>query len=139
MLVVNDSITLPDDELEFRFDRSSGPGGQNVNKVNTKATLHWNLAGSTQISDAVRNRLTSLYRNRINREGKMVIVSQRHRDQASNVEDCLEKLRSFILEAAKPVRRRKRTRPSRASKERRLQSKRRNSEKKQRRRPPGSE
>ena len=134
MLVVNNSITLTDAELDFRYDRSSGPGGQNVNKVNTKATLHWNLAESQAISDVVRERLRSKFRNRINREGKLVVVSQKYRDQSRNADDCLQKLREFILDAAKPIRRRKPTRPTRGSKERRLSNKRKNAEKKQRRR-----
>jgi ribosome-associated protein len=136
MLYVNPTITLSASELQFRYDRSSGPGGQNVNKVNTKATLHWDLAGSQSISDGIRERLQRKLANRINRDGKVVIASQRYRDQNRNVQDCLEKLKSFILEAARPVRPRKLTRPTRGSKERRLQGKRRKSEKKRDRRPP---
>lgn len=135
-LVVNHQITIADDELEFRYDRSSGPGGQNVNKLNTKATLHWDLLNSSSISEHVRDRLLNRYANRINREGRFVIASQKHREQSRNADDCLAKLREFILEAAKPVRRRKKTRPTRASNQRRLEAKRRNSEKKRRRRQP---
>lgn len=136
MLRVNEQITIHEEELQFRFDRSSGPGGQNVNKVNTKATLHWDLANSRSISEIVRERLQRRYANRINRDGKLVVASDRFREQSRNAEECLDKLRQFVLEAARPVRRRKSTRPTRASKERRLQQKRQKSQKKQNRRPP---
>ena len=136
MLVVNDRIKIPLAQFTFSFARSSGPGGQHVNKVNTKVTLHWNIMETESISDALRDRFCSRYHRRINKQGELVLRSQRFRDRGRNVADCLQKLRQMILEVSKPSRPRKKTKPSRSSKERRLKSKRLKSNKKQLRRSP---
>jgi len=136
MLVVNDRIKIPLSQFTFSFARSSGPGGQHVNKVNTKVTLHWNDTETESISDALRGRFCARYRRRINKLGELVLRSQRFRDRGRNVDDCLQKLRQMILEVSKPARPRKKTKPSRSSKERRLKSKRLKSNKKQLRRSP---
>ncbi|HJT33398.1 MAG TPA: alternative ribosome rescue aminoacyl-tRNA hydrolase ArfB [Pirellulales bacterium] len=133
-LIVNSRLRIPLAEFEFRFARSSGPGGQNVNKVNSKALLRWPVLTSASLPDAVRQRFRERFGNRITVDGDLLIASQRYRDQARNVDDCLEKLRVMLASAAAPPTRRKRTRPSRASIERRLGAKRRQSEKKQGRR-----
>jgi ribosome-associated protein len=136
MLVVNKRIRIPQSEFRFTFARSGGPGGQNVNKVNTKATLRWPVADSPSLPEAVRQRFMQKNRRRITTEGELVMSSQRYRDQARNVDDCLEKLRELLSEAAVAPKRRKKTRPTRASKERRLKAKQEKSQKKQRRKPP---
>ncbi|MFW6170825.1 MAG: alternative ribosome rescue aminoacyl-tRNA hydrolase ArfB [Planctomycetota bacterium] len=137
MLVIDSRIRIPLSEMRLSFARSSGPGGQNVNKVNSKVTLHWNVASSSQLPADVRDRFLARYHGRINTDGDVVIQSQRYRDQARNRADCLEKLRQLILSVRYPPKRRKKTRPSRASRERRLRDKRRKSDKKQlRKRPP---
>ncbi len=123
MLSVNRRIQIPDDELQFTFARSSGPGGQNVNKVNSKVTLHWAVEASPSLPDDVRERFLGKYRSRINGAGEVVIHSQRYRDQGKNITDCLEKLRGLLLEVATPPKRRIATRPSRASKQRRIEEK----------------
>ncbi|HEX7449005.1 MAG TPA: alternative ribosome rescue aminoacyl-tRNA hydrolase ArfB [Pirellulales bacterium] len=133
-LIVNHRLRIPLAEFEFRFARSSGPGGQNVNKVNSKALLRWPVLASPSLPEAVRERFRQRYGNRITADGDVLIVSQRYRDQARNVDDCLEKLRAMLASAAVAPVRRKRTKPSRASIERRLGAKRRQSEKKQTRR-----
>ena len=133
-LIVTPRLRIPLAEFEFRFTRSSGPGGQNVNKVNSKAQLRWPVVASPSLPDAVRERFRSRFGNRISADGDLLIASQRYRDQARNVDDCLEKLRAMLAAVAAPPLRRKRTRPSRASIERRLGDKRRRSEKKQSRR-----
>jgi len=138
-LVINDRIRIHRDELQFTFVRSSGPGGQNVNKLNTKAVLRWNVAASTSLDPAVRQRFLVRYRRRIAADGSLVLTSQRFRDQSRNFADCLEKLRAMVAEVAAPPRPRKPTRPSRASVERRLERKREQSQRKQRRRPPRTE
>jgi ribosome-associated protein len=137
VLVVTRSIRIPRDEFTFTFMRSSGPGGQNVNKVNTKVRLRWDVARSPSLPEAVRERFQRNYARRITTEGDLLITSQRYRDQARNIDDCLEKLRELLAAVATPPRRRKKTRPSRASKERRLQGKREQSERKRGRRKPG--
>lgn len=134
MLVVNQSLSVPLRELRFTFARSSGPGGQNVNKVNTKATLRWAVATTKSIPDDVRSRFMTKNRRRISAKGELLISSDRFRDQGRNVADCLEKLRGMLAEAAVVPKRRKPTRPSRGSVRRRLQEKRKQAEKKRLRR-----
>lgn len=136
MLRVNNNIEIPLSELNFSFARSGGPGGQNVNKVNSKAVLHWDVTTSESLSESVRRRFVERYRQRLTNDGAVVIHSQRYRDQGRNVSDCMDKLREMILTvAAAPVKRRP-TRPTRGANQRRLQSKKQNSEKKQTRRKP---
>lgn len=133
-LAVDNRLHIPLDEFEFTYARSSGPGGQNVNKVNSKALLRWPVCTSPSLPEAVRHRFLNRYGNRITAEGDLLISSQRFRDQAKNVDDCLEKLREMLTAVAAPPVRRKRTKPSRASIKRRLENKRRKSEKKRGRR-----
>ncbi len=134
MLHVTDQLAVPLREFDFTFVRSSGPGGQNVNKLNTKAQLRWNATTSPSLDEPVRQRFLEKYRRRITNDGEIIITSQRFRDQGRNVADCLEKLRTLLLEAAVKPKPRKPSKPSRAVKERRLQSKREQAEKKNRRR-----
>jgi ribosome-associated protein len=124
MLDVNEQIHIPETEFEWSFVRSGGPGGQNVNKVASKAVLRWHLDASPSVPDDVKARLRTLQRSRITVEGDFVLNSQRFRDQDRNRQDCLEKLREFILQAASVPKARKATRPSRGSKRRRLAAKR---------------
>jgi ribosome-associated protein len=138
-LRVNAQIAIPRRELRFTFVRSSGPGGQNVNKVASKAVLRWALRESASIPDAVRGRLFARAARQINDRGELILTSQRYRDQSRNVADCLEKLRSLVLAASKTPRPRKKTRPTKASKEARLGTKRAIAEKKRRRGPPASD
>lgn len=130
LLVVNSHIQIPRDELQFTFVRSSGPGGQNVNKVNTKAVLRWSILTSASLPEDIRRRFLHQFPSRVTSEGDLVLASQRFRDQSRNVADCLEKLRSLLAIVAIAPRRRKRTKPSRGSVERRLRSKRERSQKK---------
>jgi ribosome-associated protein len=139
MLEVNQRIRIPLREFHFSFSRSSGAGGQNVNKVNTKATLRWQVARSPSLPADARERFVQRYRRRITLEGELVMTSQRFRDQGRNVADCLEKLRAMLEEVSRAPRPRKRTRPTKASKERRLQTKRATGTRKQLRRRPGGE
>jgi len=136
MLVVNQQIQIPLEEFRFTFSRSPGPGGQNVNKVNSKATLHWNVTTTTNLPEPVRQRLLKKFHRRINQEGEFFISSSRYRDAPRNEADCLDKLRAMIEEAAVAQKPRRATRPTAASKRRRRDNKRRQSEKKQQRRPP---
>lgn len=138
-LRVNAELAIPRRELRFTFVRSSGPGGQNVNKVASKAVLRWSVRDTDSLPEPVRTRLLSRAARQINDRGELVLTSQRYRDQQRNIDDCLDKLRRLILSVAKPPKKRKKTRPTRASKEHRLQQKRQAGEKKRRRSPPSLE
>ncbi len=139
MLIVDERIRIPLRELRFDFARSSGPGGQNVNKVASKAVLHWDVTRSAALPDCVRERFVAKYRRRITKEGQLVLQSQRFRDQGRNVAACTEKLRQMVLDVAEPPKRRRPTRPTRGSIERRLTTKRRATTRKRLRRRPVEE
>lgn len=138
VLEVTGRLRIPLQEFSYEFMRSSGPGGQNVNKVNTKVRLRWPVADSPSLQESLRQRILERYRRRINTEGELLVTSQRYRDQERNRNDCLEKLGALLREVAEAPRRRRPTRPTRASKERRLEGKRRRSRRKQLRRSPGT-
>ena len=123
MLDVNDRISIPLRELEFEFSRSGGPGGQNVNKTNTRASLRWNVTATHSLPHSVKERFRKKYNRRISQKGDFVLHSQRFRDQGKNVADCLSRLREMILAVAVSPKKRVPTRPTRASKERRLGTK----------------
>ncbi len=133
-LIVNDEIRIPETEFSLSFARSAGPGGQNVNKVNSKAVLRWNVAASPSLPDDVKSRFFQRFSPRINQAGELVLASDRYRNQLRNISDCYEKLRHLIQTVLIAPRKRVITRPSRSSVERRLQEKRRSSLRKQRRR-----
>ncbi len=124
MLVVNSRLRIPLRELRFTFTRSSGAGGQNVNKVNTKAVLRWDLGSSPDLPESVRARFLDRFGRRVTREGVLVLTSQRFRDRGRNIADCLEKLRAMLAEVATAPRRRTPTKPTRSSVQRRLDGKR---------------
>jgi ribosome-associated protein len=134
---VNTNISIPRGELRFSFVRSSGPGGQNVNKVASKAVLRWNVFASEALGEDARRRLISRERRRMNDRGELIIASQRFRDQRKNIDDCLEKLIGLVKIAAVRPRVRKKTKSTLASREARLHNKRAVSEKKRRRQLPG--
>jgi len=134
MLVINPQLKIPLREFRFTFARSSGPGGQNVNKLNTKTVLRWPVSTSPSLPEAVRRRLLAKHGRRVTAKGDLLITSQRFRDAGRNVADCLEKLRKMLAEAAVAPKPRKPTKPSPTSARRRLEQKRKHSEKKQQRR-----
>ena len=125
MLEINAHLRIPDDELEWSYVRSGGPGGQNVNKVASKAVLRWNLAASPSLPEDVKARLRARQANRITAEGDLVLTSQRYRDQERNRQDCLDKLREMIAEAAVRPKARRKTKTTRGSQEARLRAKKR--------------
>lgn len=129
-------LHIPERELLWSYARSGGPGGQNVNKVASKAVLRWNLNANTTLPQEVKDRLRTQQPGRITTEGDLLITSERHRDQDRNRQDCLEKLRVMVLQAAARPRPRRATKPTRGSKMRRLETKRHRASVKQSRRQP---
>jgi ribosome-associated protein len=128
MLTITSTISIPDEDLRFTFSRSSGPGGQNVNKVNSKATLHFAVRTSPSIPDGIRERFLQKFGSRLTNDGDIVITSQESRDQPKNIDSCLEKLRQMILEVLHPPKKRRPTKPSKGSKRRRVEAKKRRSQ-----------
>jgi ribosome-associated protein len=127
MLEINDRIRIPDEEFSWSFVRSGGPGGQNVNKVASKAVLRWNILASPSLPDDIKSRLQQQQRRRITGDGDLLLMSQRYRDQERNRLDCLDKLAEMLRAAAVAPKTRRKTKPSRGSQERRLAAKKRRS------------
>lgn len=123
MLTISPTLTIPEEELVERFVRASGPGGQNVNKVSTAVELRFDAAGSPSLPEAVRERLLARRDRRIGADGVIVISAQRYRTQERNRQDARERLAAMIHSVLAPPRPRIATRPTRASKERRLEAK----------------
>jgi ribosome-associated protein len=133
-LEISPNITIPDAELRFSFARSSGPGGQNVNKVSSKAILHFAVLSSPSLPPALRERFKTAYSSRITTTGEIVIHSEEYRDQPKNIQSSLDKLRQMILAVLHPPKKRRPTKPTRGSKVRRLNEKKSRSQVKQGRR-----
>jgi ribosome-associated protein len=123
MLEVNSRIRIPPSEFQWTYVRSSGPGGQNVNKVNSKAVLRWSVAHSPSLPADVRERFLARYRSRITVEGDFIVSSQRYRDQGRNAADVLEKLTALVAAVAVPAKKRRPTKPTRGSVRRRVETK----------------
>lgn len=135
MISISARITIPESELRFTFSRSSGPGGQNVNKVSSKATMHWDAVQSPSLPDDVKQRFLTTYQSRLTTQGEIVIVSQESRDQPKNIQICLDKLRAMVLEVLVPPKKRRPTKPTKGSKVRRLDAKKGRAQVKQNRKP----
>jgi ribosome-associated protein len=120
---INRSLLIPDHEIELRFSPSGGPGGQHANKAATRAELVWNLYSSTSLGPRQRQKIEGALRNRIDSAGNIRISSDRNRSQLQNRNDAVDRFRRLLLSALTPAKPRVDTKPTRASKERRLQEK----------------
>jgi ribosome-associated protein len=132
-LEITSNIQIPEAELDEQFIRASGPGGQHVNKTASAVQLRFDVENSPSLPADVRRRLKKLAGSRLTKEGELILEASEHRSRAMNRTAARERLIRLIRRAAKPPIRRKKTRPTRASRERRLKNKRAQSEKKRRR------
>jgi ribosome-associated protein len=135
-LVINEKVTLPGSDLEWTAVRSSGPGGQNVNKVASKIELSFDFEGTVALPDPVKVRLRALAKNSLDAEGRVFIKSEKTRDQAKNLADAREKLKELILKALVVPKTRKPTKVSKSQKAKRLTTKKKVGAKKAARRKP---
>jgi ribosome-associated protein len=135
LLVVTAQLKIPVEEFRIGYSRSSGPGGQNVNKVSSKVTVRWAVGTSPSLSDDLRQKVVVHLGPRLTASGDLLVTSQRFRDASKNRTDCLEKLRKLIADAVRPRKVRRRTNPTRGSVARRLDEKRLRAHKKDSRRP----
>ncbi len=136
MIQITPDLAIPDKEVAFATSRSGGPGGQNVNKLETRVTLRFDLAGSPSLSEEQRARLRERLATRITKEGVLHVTSQRHRSQMANRDAAVERFVELVGEALREETPRKKTRPSRAAKARRREEKRRRSGRKRERSAP---
>ncbi|MFH1137261.1 MAG: alternative ribosome rescue aminoacyl-tRNA hydrolase ArfB [Pseudomonadota bacterium] len=137
MIEIKPGLFLDERDISHDFVRSSGPGGQNVNKVNTAVQLRYDAAGSSSLPEPVRERLLRLAGKKATKDGIIVLDARRFRTQERNRQDALERLVELVRQAAEKPRRRRKTQPSQAARKRRLEAKRVQGLKKQFRRTPG--
>ncbi|MDW7773028.1 MAG: alternative ribosome rescue aminoacyl-tRNA hydrolase ArfB [Desulfobulbaceae bacterium] len=130
MIEIPGKLNIHDNELRFTFSRSSGPGGQNVNKVSSRVTLWFDVSGSSSLTEVQKQKISTRLANRMNKEGKLSITSTRYRTQGANREDVMLLFQALLAEALTERPARKKSKIPRRVKERRLQEKKRRSMKK---------
>ena len=135
-LVINDKVTLPGSDLEWTAVKASGPGGQNVNKVASKVELSFDFENTVALADSVKDRLRVLAKNQLDAEGRVLVKSEKTRDQAKNLADARTKLKDLVLEAMVVPKKRKPTKVSKAQKAKRLTNKKKVGAKKAARKKP---
>jgi ribosome-associated protein len=136
MVLITPDLAIPDEEISFATSRSGGPGGQNVNKLETRVTIRFDVGASAVLSEEQKARLRERLATRITKDGVLHVTSQRHRSQVANKDAALERFAELVGEALREEVPRRKTRPSRAAKARRLDEKRRRSGRKRDRAAP---
>ena len=130
MIEILPALAIPEAELTFTASRSGGPGGQHVNKVASRVTLRFDVAGSPSLDDEQKQRIAARLATRITKDGELLLHASRHRSQAANRLDLVQRFAELLRAALTPRRKRRKTAPTRAARERRLEGKRRRSEQK---------
>ena len=128
MVKLNNKVSIREDEISFRFSRSTGPGGQNVNKLNTRATAIFDVAASENLSDAQKKRVLRQLKTRVTKNGLLRVVSQKHRTQKANRRAALKRLIQLLADALKKQKLRKKAKPPKHANEKRLAEKKRRGE-----------
>ena len=123
-LVINNGVTIPAAELSYAASRASGPGGQHVNTTESRIQLRWNVAESRALTDAQRARVLRAFASRLTEAGELILASDQHRSQRRNREEVRLRLAQLLREALVPPKPRKKTRPTAASRQRRMEQKR---------------
>jgi ribosome-associated protein len=123
MIIINENLSIPDDELKFTASRSGGPGGQNVNKVSTRITLWFDVVSSPSLSNEQKGIILNRLSTRMNKEGVLILSSQKSRSQIANREAAIERFAELVRDALVPIPVRKKGRISRLAKQRRLEAK----------------
>ena len=136
MIRITRTFTIPDREIDEKFIQSSGPGGQNVNKVATAVQLRFNIDTSATLPEDVKTRLKTIAKNQITKENILIVEAKRHRSQERNRKEARRNFAQIIRKALKPVKKRKKTKPPKRANEKRLKSKGIRAEKKKLRQPP---
>ena len=126
-LIINENVTIPAGELGYSASRASGPGGQHVNTTDSRIQLRWNLEESAALTEPQRDRLRSALASRLTESGEIILACDANRSQRRNREEVAQRLAALVREALIPPKPRKKTRPTKASREKRLEEKRRRS------------
>lgn len=132
-IIINDLVVIPGSELQYTASRSSGPGGQHVNKTDSRIQVRWNIPGSRALSDFLKRRVMQVLATRLTDDGDLLLASDSNRSQRRNKEDVTQRLAALVREALVPPKPRRKTKPTRASRQKRLDAKKKRSDVKKQR------
>lgn len=132
-IIINDLVTIPASELQYTASRSSGPGGQHVNKTDSRIQVRWNIPSSSALSDFLKQRVMKVLATRLTEDGDLLLASDSNRSQRRNKDDVTQRLAALVRDALVPPKPRRKTKPTRASRQKRLDEKKRRSDVKRQR------